>query len=87
MKEREHTHYHMINCRKLLPLFLSVCFPVKISHFRMFFFFLDNKKVDYETNNFFVNSTGNLPTHKKNSVQLLAIIATNHLFARVCSLK
>ena len=52
MKEREHTHYQMINCRSLLPfVFFSVCFPVKVSHFTMFSF-LDYKKVDYEKNCF-----------------------------------
>ena len=48
-------------------MILSVCFPVKVSHFTMSF--LDYKKVDYDTNCFsltpHVLSTGIKKTKKK----------------------
>ena len=69
-------------------MILSVCFPVKVSHFTMFF--LDYKKVDYDTNCFsltpHVLSTGIKKT-KKNSVHLSAMIGTICLFARPWSPK
>ena len=61
-------------------MFLCVCFPVKVSHFTMFLSKLQEGSLRDEL--LFVNSTCNLHTHKKNIVELLAIIGTNRLFAR-----
>ena len=60
-------------------MFLSVCFPFKISHFTMFF--LDCKRVNSVTNCFSI-SPHVICTRIKNSVQLLAMIGNNRLFAR-----
>ena len=58
-------------------MFVSVCFPVKVSHFTMFF--LAYKKVEYETKCF--SLTPHISSrHKK--MQLSAIIGNNRLFAR-----
>ena len=44
MKQRKHRH-------SFFRVFLSLCFPVKVSHLTVFFF-LDYKKVDYDTHCF-----------------------------------
>ena len=68
-------------------MFVSVCLPVKVSHFTMFF--LAYKKVDYETKCFSLTpdviSTRIKKT--KNSVSLSAMIGNNRLFVRTLSSK
>ena len=50
MKQREDRYYQMISCRELPVMFLSVCFPVKLSHYTTLF--LAYKKAAFETNCF-----------------------------------
>ena len=63
----------------------SFLFAYQLGQVTLKCFFLDYKKVDYDTNHFLLTPHDiviSTSTKKKNSVQLVAMIGTNCLFAR-----
>ena len=87
MKQREDRHYQMIVKVIFFRVFLSVFFPVKVSHFTILFLSRLIKKLTMRRIVFLLTPHANLHSHKKAVYKLSGMRGNSRVFARPWSPK